>query len=106
MHAVSRYSKQTDSPSLKLSLEASDEMAQIMSHIINHREGAAGSVYRCYAHSLYLSLTHTHTHIACGEESGAEERHSSLRDHYPSSTFIQLMAALADWSIATIITQN
>lgn len=107
---ISRYSKQTQSPSLKLSLEASDEMAQIMRHIINHRQGVAGSVYMCYTHSLpvYLWHTHTYTHRAYGEESGAEERHSSLRaeprDHYPSSTFIQLiMAVLAGWSIATTL---
>lgn len=41
---ISRYSKQTDRPSLKHSLEASDEMAQIMSRIINHRQGAAALV--------------------------------------------------------------
>lgn len=59
---ISRYSKQTDSPSLKLSLEASDEMAQIMRHIINHRQGAAGSVYMCYTHTLSLSICHTYGH--------------------------------------------
>lgn len=53
---ISGYSKQTDSPSLKLSLEASDEMAQIMRHIINHRQGAAGSVYMCHTHSLPFYL--------------------------------------------------
>lgn len=52
---ISRYSKQTDSPSLKLSLEAWDEMAQIMRHIINHRQGAAGSVYMCHTHTQPLS---------------------------------------------------
>lgn len=59
---ISRYSKQTDSPSLKLSLEASDEMAQIMRHIINHRQGAAGSVYMCFTHTHTLSLSICDTH--------------------------------------------
>lgn len=81
--SLAGISKQTDSPSLKLSLEATDEMAQIMRHIINHRQGAAGSVYMCYTH-IY-ACTHTFclsicgTHTACSKESGAEERHGSLR---------------------------
>lgn len=41
---ISRYSKQTESLSLKFCLQASDEMAQITSHIITPRQGAAASV--------------------------------------------------------------
>lgn len=125
---ISRYSKQTDSPSLKLSLEASDEMAQIMRHIINHRQGAAGSVYMCHTLSLPLYVWHIHiyTHtepttkrVEQRKSTVASERSPEIitkaavlfiscliaepRDHYPSSTFIQLMAALADWSSATIL---
>lgn len=62
---ISRYSKQTDSPSLKLSLEASDEMAQIMRRIINHRQGVAGLVYMCHTHThAHFSVTDIHTHRA------------------------------------------
>lgn len=75
---ISRYSKQTDSPSLKLSLEAWDEMAQIMRHIINHRQGAAGSVYMCNTHTPSLSNSICGTHIASNVQNGAGKRLGSL----------------------------
>lgn len=86
---------QTDSPSLKLSLEASDEMEQIMRHIINHSQR---ELVQC------ICATHT-TDRAYSRESEATVlilcSRAEPRDHYPSSTFIQPMAVMADWSIAT-----
>lgn len=107
--SLAGISKQTDSPSLKLSLEAADEMAQIMRHIINHRQGAAGSVYMCYTHTYMcthkfcLSICGTHREPAAKrmeqrkDTAASEQSQRSL----PKQYFDLAHGYLADWNIAT-----
>lgn len=104
--SLAGISKHTDSPSLKLSLEATDEMAQIMRHIINHRQGAAGS---CYTHiyvctyTFCLSICGTHREPAAKraeqrkDTAASEQRQRSL----PKQYFDSAHGYSADWSIVT-----
>lgn len=107
--SLAGISKQTDSPSLKLSLEATDEMAQIMRHIINHRQGAAGSVYMRYTH-IYVCTHTSRLSIRGAHREPAAKRAEQRKDtaaseqsrrSLPKRYFDSAHGYLADWSIAT-----